>query len=95
MCSAKHFFFECEKFKNVGNNRSTVRAAFGTTQQDEPWDEFTTADANDDEEDDEDEANCNGVRGKPKVLERYRVQDTEILGAKIASTTITSGGFIT
>jgi hypothetical protein len=53
---------------------------------------------------------CNGVRGNPKVLERYRVQDTEIPGAKMlgakmpgakmpgaktASTTIKSGGFIT
>jgi hypothetical protein len=28
------------------------------------------------------ECACNGVRGKPKVLERYRVQDTEIPGAK-------------
>jgi hypothetical protein len=27
-------------------------------------------------------AHCNGVRREPKVLGRYRVQDTEILGAK-------------
>jgi hypothetical protein len=29
------------------------------------------------------ERNCNGVRGKPKVLEIYRVQDAEIPGAKM------------
>jgi hypothetical protein len=29
------------------------------------------------------DGNCNGVRGKPKVLERYRVQNTEIPGASL------------
>jgi hypothetical protein len=49
-------------------------------------------------------SDCNGVRGKPKVLERYRVQDAGIpgakmlgakmLGAKTEATTIKGGGLV-
>jgi hypothetical protein len=54
MCGSKHFFFECEKFKNagnVGNNRVVqARVAFYKPQHDAPWDEFTSNDGEDEED---------------------------------------------
>jgi predicted nucleic acid-binding Zn-ribbon protein len=57
MCGAKHFFYECEKFKNASNDRGgPARAAFYKPQRDVPWDEFTTEDAEEDDSEDDDEA---------------------------------------
>jgi hypothetical protein len=57
MCGAKHFFFECEKFKNAGNNRGgPARAAFYKPQHDAPWDEFTAEEAEEEDSEDDEEA---------------------------------------